>query len=197
MPLYLKLVLAVIGTALYATAVEYIVHRFLDHRRITFFGYRVRLFDHLYDSHSMIHHSDYSGGDSYVFQGIVTPMTWIDVPLFIWSHISVAPVYAALYFGFGWQSVVASASYITFHELILYSTIHYFMHHPRARFWARLWPIYQLNLHHWLHHRHQNKNYAFTFPIFDYLSGTKCHPTPEERTEFAQVIEKIAAPISK
>jgi len=194
MLLIVWLTVTVVGTLLYATLVEYLVHRYLDHRPFKLFGWHPRLFVYLYESHSLTHHELYTSGESYIYNGKVEPMDWIDVPLFVWSHVSVAPVYIMVGSLLGWPCLLASFVYITFHELVLYSMIHYAMHNPRGSIWERLFFIRHLNLHHWLHHRHQHKNYAFTYPIFDYLFGTKWKGTAAERDEFERILRLRAAP---
>ena len=195
MPLWGWVAAAVVGTLLYVTLAEYLIHRLLDHRRPTIFGWRPKLFEHLYQSHSMAHHADYSGGESYVYEGKCAPMDFVDVPLLFYSHVLVLPLYIAGWFLGGWVPAAAAAGYVMFHYVFLYSAIHYFMHHPKSRRWGKMVFVRNLNFHHWLHHRHQNRNFAFTYPIFDYVLGTKARGTVEDREEFARLLDRIAVPI--
>ncbi len=178
----------VLVTLVYAVLVEYLIHRFLDHRRFKIFGWHPALLAHLYQTHSMEHHQDYGDKESYVYSGCPKPMDWIDVPLLLCSHMIVIPLYVGAWFLVGWPGIAACAAYVFFHYLFLYSTVHYAMHHPGSAGLHRAPIARGMNFHHWLHHRHQHKNYAFTIPIFDYVFRTKWMGTDAEKQEFAQEI---------
>jgi sterol desaturase/sphingolipid hydroxylase (fatty acid hydroxylase superfamily) len=46
------------------------------------------------------------------------------------------------------------------------------MHKPEKRFFSD-WPVYKfLGRHHYLHHKHPDKNFNVVLPLADYVLGT-------------------------
>lgn len=59
----------------------------------------------------------------------------------------------------------------------IWNQVHMEMHKPEKRFFAG-WPLYRyMARHHFLHHRHPDKNFNVAFPFGDYLCGTIAKPT--------------------
>jgi hypothetical protein len=60
---------------------------------------------------------------------------------------------------------------VCFHHIV-WNAIHMEMHKREARFFSE-WPIYKfLARHHYLHHRHPDKNFNVVFPVADYVLGS-------------------------
>ncbi len=185
----IPILISVVGMALYTTLLEYLVHRFVDHRRIVLLGWQPEILAHLYRTHCVEHHGDYGPGESYLYDGHSRPLDRLDLPLLVWSHAPAIPVYVGLWFWAGPASVIACAIYVTVYYTWFLSGLHYTVHHPGPSRADRRGLVRALNFHHWLHHRHTRKNYSFTFPVWDYVFFTKATPTEDERVDF----ERIAA----
>jgi len=55
---------------------------------------------------------------------------------------------------------------------LMWNQIHLEMHKPEDRFFAK-WPFYKLLArHHYLHHRHPDKNFNVALPVGDLIFGT-------------------------
>ena len=196
----LRIVASVALTLAYATLVEYLVHRFLDHRVIKLFGWRPKLFAHLHRAHALEHHHDYQYNLSYLYSGHGRPMDQMDYGLLAASHAAILPVYVLVWRWAGPAALAACLLYVTFHYVVLYSLIHYAMHHPGRLRSDRRGLVRAMNFHHWQHHRHQTRNFAFTIPIWDYLGGTKARPTAADVRDFERLLEHapaaLAAPVT-
>src|SRR5262249_52330728 len=77
-------------------------------------------------------------------------------------------------------------SVVTSHHWI-WNQIHLEMHKPEGKFF-REWPIYKfLARHHYLHHRHQNKNFNVVFPFADYVLRTNARANEADRAEMQRL----------
>lgn len=89
------------------------------------------------------------------------------------------PVSAAL----ACVSVIAAPMFllvVSLHHLI-WNQIHLEMHKPEGRFFAN-WAAYRyVARHHFLHHRHPDKNFNVAFPVGDWLFKTVAIPTSADR----------------
>lgn len=64
---------------------------------------------------------------------------------------------------------------------LVWTACHFEMHDPQGRWWSRN-PIYRyIRHHHFLHHRHQTKNFGGLLPFFDWLMRTSATPTEKDR----------------
>jgi sterol desaturase/sphingolipid hydroxylase (fatty acid hydroxylase superfamily) len=65
------------------------------------------------------------------------------------------------------------------------------MHKPEKRFFAE-WRIYKfMARHHFLHHRHPDKNFNVAFPIGDWIFGTVARADENDEETMRQ--DRIAA----
>jgi sterol desaturase/sphingolipid hydroxylase (fatty acid hydroxylase superfamily) len=146
-------VLSVITYIVIADFAEYLFHR-MQHA-----------WPVLWALHSL-HHSDRR-----VNVTTTTRHHWID------SFIKLLVVYPliGLLFPVPYQAVLAYG---------LLGHYHYVLHFNMRMSFGPLWAILNTPQYHRLHHsdlaRHQNKNFAGLFPIFDLLFGTYCRPTVGE-----------------
>lgn len=80
-------------------------------------------------------------------------------------------------------SLTAAAMFpavVCLHHLI-WNQIHLEMHKPEGRFFSR-WAAYRyVARHHFLHHRHPDKNFNVAFPVGDWLFSTVAVPSPADR----------------
>ena len=180
----MTIAIALVIAMLYTTLVEYLVHRYFSHRRFSLFSWRPGVTEGLFLAHALGHHREYTGATDYVSTRAIPARDWVNDSLLAWSHVAVLPLYLLLVFYLGPISVLVAAAYTTFHFVIFFSILHHAQHHPHGKWWEYTSPIVAHNLHHWLHHRHQNRNFSVTIPIFDYLFFTKARPSAEERALF-------------
>jgi sterol desaturase/sphingolipid hydroxylase (fatty acid hydroxylase superfamily) len=79
---------------------------------------------------------------------------------------------------------------VALHHLI-WNQVHLEMHKPEKRFFAE-WRIYKfMARHHFLHHRHPDKNFNVAFPIGDWIFGTVARADEDDEETMRQ--ERIAA----
>lgn len=80
-------------------------------------------------------------------------------------------------------SVIAASMFplvVCLHHVI-WNQIHLEMHKPEGRFFAN-WAAYRyVARHHFLHHRHPDKNFNVAFPVGDWLFKTVAVPTTADR----------------
>ena len=79
---------------------------------------------------------------------------------------------------------------VALHHLI-WNQVHLEMHKPEKRFFAE-WRIYKfMARHHFLHHRHPDKNFNVAFPIGDWIFGTVARADANDEETMRQ--DRIAA----
>lgn len=82
-----------------------------------------------------------------------------------------------------WFSTTAALMFplvVCLHHVI-WNQVHMEMHKPEERFFMN-WSLYRfMAKHHYLHHRHPDKNFNVAFPIGDYLCGTIAKPNDADR----------------
>lgn len=79
---------------------------------------------------------------------------------------------------------------VALHHLI-WNQVHLEMHKPENRFFSQ-WAIYRfMARHHFLHHRHPDKNFNVAFPIGDWIFGTVARADDDDEQTMQQ--ERIAA----
>ncbi len=147
--------------------VEHQVHRNLMHRK-NFFSARNASFKRMFEAHALVHHQHYSK----IFSDEPVPrgedkeirLTVRKAP------IKALPI-AALIALVSWEGAAAFIATMTFHHWA-WNKIHLEMHKPEQRVFST-WPVYKfLARYHYLHHRHQNRNFNVVFPFADYVLGT-------------------------
>ncbi|MFM7242683.1 MAG: hypothetical protein ACKO40_00720 [Planctomycetaceae bacterium] len=79
---------------------------------------------------------------------------------------------------------------VALHHLI-WNQVHLEMHKPENRFFSQ-WAIYKfMARHHFLHHRHPDKNFNVAFPIGDWIFGTVAKADDNDEQTMQQ--DRIAA----
>jgi len=107
----------------------------------------------------------------------------------LWNLIAASPILIIMYlicplFCYIFIGVVI------FHHLT-WNVIHDEMHNETYGF-IKYMPGYKfLEWHHYLHHRHVNKNFNIVFPIFDYVMGTVAKPTDKDLEIYASLHHTI------
>lgn len=166
-------------SALYASLVERLLHRFVMHRPLLDFTYP-------YETHAKTHHRVFKADDSYHLKKEddkwTIPMAWWNGPALVlaatapsvligwwlgrWSVVGIVGLVCAVYYG-------------------AYEYLHWCMHLPKKRIVERTGVFFRLNGHHLLHHRYMGKNFNVVLPIADLCLGTLLLRSP---VRFAQAI---------
>ena len=158
---------------LYASIFEWILHRYVMHRKVKFLGW---VFDYPYNAHHLVHHDSFSAGETYhlgdrpykvaktirmaLWNGpFLTVLASIpSIPFSLWLHT--------------W-SVTITCAITIFAYYCTYEYIHWCMHLPKARRIEKGRWFQKLNGHHLLHHRFKgSKNFNVVLPFADWLFGT-------------------------
>jgi len=154
--------------------VEHQVHRRLMHRKGLLCRFSV--FRKIFEHHAILHHGHYHQ----VFSDEpVAPGQDRGVRLSIREGFFEALPVAALIALVSWQCAITLVIVVCLHHF-LWNKIHLEMHKPEQRFFSD-WPIYQfLARHHYLHHRHPDKNFNVVLPLADYVLGTNVQATSSD-----------------
>lgn len=158
--------LTILFSVVYASLVEWLIHRFLMHRPLLGFSYP-------FERHAQIHHRVFRADDSYHLKRTedahTIHMAWWNGPMLI-----AATTFTAVPVGwmFGHWSVVAIVGIVCAVYYGAYEYLHWCMHLPRQRIVERSGIFFRLNGHHLLHHRYMNRNFNVVLPIADLLLGT-------------------------
>jgi len=149
--------------------IEHQVHSRLMHGKPKFFPFRTMpARQKIFSQHAVVHHRQYlkafhdapvpHGADRGIRlnlrEGLVESL----------------PVSLLLAF-FSLPAALMFPVVVCLHHL-MWNQIHMEMHKPEGRFFAK-WPFYKvLARHHYLHHRHPDKNFNVALPVGDLLFGT-------------------------
>ncbi len=153
------------GMVLYASAVEWTLHRYVMHQPLGAFRYP-------FTAHALTHHVIFKADRTYHLSREkdkeTIPMAWWNGPVlvllatlpffpFVLLHAWPVPITAlivlSLYYG-------------------MYEYLHWCMHLPQKRRVERTGIFFRLNGHHLLHHRYMNKNFNVVCPFADLVCGT-------------------------
>jgi hypothetical protein len=163
----LYIVLLLPAYFLFDNLLEYILHRFPMH-------HKMKNFEMVYE-HVTIHHNFYYGEHfyfeeprdyyaailpRYIFLGLTAVITVVS--LILWPL-----------FGLGHAVFFAMTAYSYY---LLYELLHFSYHSPESSFLKKLPFVRRLSRQHILHHRSRdlaNYNFNITFPIFDFVFGTR------------------------
>jgi thiol-disulfide isomerase/thioredoxin len=149
-----------------ASFFEWILHRYLMHRK-------VRIFDYPFQKHALVHHRVFKADESYHLlreeDKRTVPMAWWNGPVLI--AVSQIPFVALAFFVGGLPLVCGTCLSIALYYGA-YEYLHWCMHIPRNRKVERNGIFFRLNGHHLLHHRYTNRNFNVVLPLADLLFGT-------------------------
>lgn len=154
--------------------IEHQVHQRLMHKkpRIAFFR-RLSARNKIFQSHAVEHHGRYRK----VFHDGPVPHGEDRGIRLNFKEGLIESLLVSLVLA--WWSATAALMFplvVCLHHAI-WNQVHMEMHKPQKRFFAE-WPLYRyMARHHFLHHRHPDKNFNVAFPIGDYLCGTIAKPT--------------------
>jgi hypothetical protein len=157
---------------------EHQIHRSLMHRE-NFLSRRLLSFSRMFEHHAILHHGQYSkvfddepvaaGEDRHLRLSIRE------------GFLEVLPI-AALLAIVSLEGAIILEIVVCLHHLI-WNKIHIEMHKPEQRFFTD-WRVYKcLARHHYLHHKHPNKNFNVVLPLADYVLGTNIRASNSELNE--------------
>jgi hypothetical protein len=177
MPLALQIVVWFVVLAVVMSIVEHQVHARMMHKRPRLsFLKNLRARQRMFTSHAIEHHRQYlkdfhdepvpHGED----RGIrLNPVEGLIESLPIALLLALFSTVGALMF-----PLVVCLHHLT------WNLVHLEMHKPEGTFFAK-WPLYRkLAQHHFLHHRHPDKNFNVFLLVGDWLFGTMVTPTEAE-----------------
>jgi hypothetical protein len=158
--------LGFVASTVYASFLEWLLHRYLMHRPIGKFRYP-------YERHALVHHRIFRADHTYHLidekDAQTIPMAWWNGPLLI--ALEVQPFVLAAFltgqWGFLCGAVVACIGYYGAYEYM-----HWCMHLPKKRQVERSGIFFRLNGHHLLHHRYMGRNFNVVLPLADLCFGT-------------------------
>jgi len=151
---------------IYASFMEWVLHRFVMHRPILGFTYPFR-------SHAVVHHQTFKADDTYHLVNEedkhLIPMAWWNGPAIV-SFFSIPMFFLAWWAG-SWGLVVGAIIALSAYYGA-YEYMHWCMHLPKSRRLEKSWLFLRLNGHHILHHRYMHKNFNVVLPLADLCLGT-------------------------
>ena len=176
-------VLMILMSVVYASLLEYLLHKFVMHRPVGSLTYPFK-------AHTLTHHRIFRADSTYHLTNEkdkwTIPMAWWNGPVLI-LILAIPPALLSVVIGNWWILIVAATIGAKYY--LTYEYIHWCMHLPRQkkrmieRMWIVGWMFYRLNGHHLLHHRHMNKNYNVVLPLWDLCLGSLL---VRSKTRFAQ-----------
>jgi sterol desaturase/sphingolipid hydroxylase (fatty acid hydroxylase superfamily) len=198
----------VLSALLVGAVGEWLVHRFLMHRR-----WRPRLLRTIYDLHHRAHHFVHFTTDRYVHQGPINYVPvwparpevlcdsgasrWLSMGaqfLFYGTAASAAVLLPTALLAPGAAFMCAFIATFAV-EIFLFVRLHDAVHYPGASFLERLPLFWKIDRHHYLHHIDTEANTNFLLPLGDWLFGTlRTRTTPWEEARFptyAQARQKL------
>jgi hypothetical protein len=150
----------------FASFFEWALHRFVMHKRVTFFSYP-------FEKHAMVHHQIFKADETYHLihekDKYTIPMAWWNGPAII--AVGIIPFIVASVMLKSW-GLICGSLFACFAYYGTYEYLHWCMHLPRKRSLERSGIFFRLNGHHLLHHRYMGKNFNVVFPLADLCLGT-------------------------
>jgi len=151
---------------IYASFMEWLLHRFVMHRPFLGFSYPFR-------AHAVVHHQTFKADDSYHLSNEedkhLIPMAWWNGPAII--AIAMIPMFLLAWWAGSWGLAIGALAALAAYYGA-YEYMHWCMHLPKARRVEKSWVFHRLNGHHILHHRYMHKNFNVVFPLADLCLGT-------------------------
>jgi hypothetical protein len=157
--------------------VEHQVHCRLMHKKPRNFLLRdLRARQRMFTSHAVEHHTQYR---QHFHDTPVPPGEDRGIRLNVREGLLEAVPISLLLGCFSLTGAIMFPLVVCLHHTI-WNHIHLEMHKPTGRFFAQ-WPAYKfVARHHFLHHRHPDKNFNVAFPLGDFLCGTIATPTADD-----------------
>lgn len=153
-------------SALYASLVEWLLHRFVMHQPFLGFTYPFK-------THAQTHHRIFKADDSYHLKREedkhLIPMKWWNGPVLVLA--ATAPAIPIGWWLERW-SLVVIVGFVCAAYYGAYEYLHWCMHLPKKRTVERSGIFFRLNGHHLLHHRYMYRNFNVVLPVADLLLGT-------------------------
>ncbi|MGV3662145.1 MAG: sterol desaturase family protein [Prosthecobacter sp.] len=140
----------VLGSVVYATALEYVIHRWMMH----FPGMGK---NDIWRAHAIEHH-----GHGRNDINIALPVWMVLVPS--------SPLFAGCFLVGGWWAVYVLVSCVGY--AALWTALHSAYHEVGHRWIARGWYYRKWRSHHMAHHDHPRKNFGAIFIWSDWIAGT-------------------------
>lgn len=155
-----------VGWLVFASFMEWVLHRYVMHRPLGRFTYPFR-------AHAVVHHGIFKADHTYHLQKEsdkeTIPMAWWNGPVLI--AIAMIPA-APLAWAIGeWTFLLGAFLGFTTYYCV-YEYLHWCMHLPKQRAVERSGLFFRLNGHHLLHHRYMHKNFNVILPLADWCLGT-------------------------
>ncbi len=185
--------LGVVIAVVFASFVEWALHRHVMHKPVWKFTYP-------FERHALVHHRIFKADHTYHLiheeDKRTIPMAWWNGPVLV---IAAAFPFAILsYFARRW-GIVCGALLGCGVYYGAYEYMHWCMHLPRKRNIERSGIFFRLNGHHLLHHRYMRKNFNVVFPLADLCLGTlilrsKVHFKQAEGPSVPNVQPKLRPP---
>lgn len=168
--------LYIVLSVLIMSALEWGIHKYLMHKDSTPIPY----LSLLYRNHSHQHHGRFyqtfnyeedEVGRQFALRTEILPNFLLASPLYL-LLLLISPTFC----------IILALTQLFHH--ITWNVVHNEMHNP-ASWIIRGIPGYSwLEWHHYLHHKHVNKNFNIVFPIFDFIMGTAAKPTDKDIKDF-------------
>jgi hypothetical protein len=163
----------VIASVVYASLLEYLLHRYIMHHPVGPFRYP-------YEAHALTHHRLFKADKTYFLihekDKKTIPMAWWNGPVLV-AISALPPLIVSLIMWNWWILIFSTITVAAYYGV--YEYIHWCMHLPLPRrrvvesFPLVGWIFYRLNGHHLLHHRYMSRsNFNVVLPLWDLLTGT-------------------------
>jgi hypothetical protein len=153
--------LGVVIAVVFASFVEWAVHRYVMHKPVWKFTYP-------FERHALVHHRIFKADHTYHLireeDKKTIPMAWWNGPVLI--LIAAIPFAILSWLARRW-GIVCGALLGCGVYYGAYEYMHWCMHLPRKRNIERSGIFFRLNGHHLLHHRYMGKNFNVVFPLAD------------------------------
>jgi len=185
--------LGVVIAVVFASFVEWAVHRYVMHKPVWKFTYP-------FERHALVHHRIFKADHTYHLireeDKKTIPMAWWNGPVLI--LIAAIPFAILSWLARRW-GIVCGALLGCGVYYGAYEYMHWCMHLPRKRNIERSGIFFRLNGHHLLHHRYMHKNFNVVFPLADFCLGTlilrsKVHFKQAEGPSVPNVQPKLRPP---
>lgn len=158
--------------------IEHQVHQRLMHKkpRLPFLR-RLAVRNNIFTSHALGHHAQYRK----IFHDNPSPHGEDrGIRLNLWEGLVESLPISLLLVFFSTTAALMFPLVVCLHH-VLWNQVHMEMHKPENRFFSN-WPLYKfVARHHFLHHRHPDKNFNVALPIGDFLFRTIAKPTAADR----------------
>jgi hypothetical protein len=152
--------------------IEHQVHSKLMHRS-NFLSGHTRSFKRMFEAHTLVHHKHYAQ----IFCDAPVPRGEDrEIRLTVRKAPIKALPFAAIIALVSWHGAAVFVAVMTFHHWA-WNKIHLEMHKPEQRIFSHSRVYRFLARHHFLHHRHMDRNFNVVFPLADYVLGTRVRAT--------------------